>query len=350
MESPKQRDLPPSSRNHQTRPPLPANQSAASYLSYPVAHVVSGLYRRLTEPPSQPVSKLLSAPSADPYSSGLYTPPWRTGSPFQPPPLTPLTLKYTRLSSTPLLSRSLAEEIRLLIPSRLQLVDDWKLAYSLDRDGASLSTLYQRCQDVSYRSQRAGYILVVKDGSRHNSAIFGAYMTDPPKPWAHYYGTGECFLWKASLLSTLPILPMSPPAAAASPPPSEDLLDLAGLPPPPSADTTNLQRFTTVRGEKKAKNADLLDVSSDSSFRSGTSTPDRIRFKAFPYSGINDFMILCENGYLSIGGGDGHYGLWLDDSLEKGVSESCLTFGNEPLSDGGAKFDVMDVEIWYIGA
>ncbi|KAL9114124.1 MAG: hypothetical protein Q9227_001896 [Pyrenula ochraceoflavens] len=311
---------------------------------------MSGLYRRLTEPPSQPVSKLLSAPSAGGYGSGLYTPPRRTGSPFQPPPLTPLTLKHTHLSSNPLLSRSLAEEIRLLIPSRLQLVDDWTLVYSLDRDGASLTTLYQCCQDFSRRSQRAGYVLVVRDGSPQNGAIFGAYMTDPPKPSAHYYGTGECFLWRASILSALPVLPVSQPTHN-GPPPSEDLLDLAGLPPPPSADTTNLQRFTTVRGEKKSRHGDLLDPLSDNDGRaSGASTPDRIRFKAFPYSGVNDFMLFCETGFLSVGGGDGHYGLWLDDSLDKGISEACPTFGNEPLSDEGKKFDIMGVEIWYVGA
>lgn len=46
---------------------------------------------------------------------------------------------------------------------------------------------------------------------------------------------------------------------------------------------------------------------------------------------------------------DGHYGLWLDDSFEKGVSSPCLTFGNEPLCDEGTKFDVLNVELWYIG-
>lgn len=46
---------------------------------------------------------------------------------------------------------------------------------------------------------------------------------------------------------------------------------------------------------------------------------------------------------------DGHYGLWLDDNLEKGISSTCLTFGNEPLSDEGKKFEVMGVELWYIG-
>jgi hypothetical protein len=46
---------------------------------------------------------------------------------------------------------------------------------------------------------------------------------------------------------------------------------------------------------------------------------------------------------------DGHYGLWLDDNLENGVSDPCPTFGNESLSEQGSKFDVMGVEIWYIG-
>jgi hypothetical protein len=47
---------------------------------------------------------------------------------------------------------------------------------------------------------------------------------------------------------------------------------------------------------------------------------------------------------------DGHYGLWLDASLEHGISDSCPTFGNEPLSEDGKKFDVLGVEIWYIGS
>jgi hypothetical protein len=80
----------------------------------------------------------------------------------------------------------------------------------------------------------------------------------------------------------------------------------------------------------------------------GTSTPERIRFQAFPYSGVNDYMIFCEPGFLSVGGGDGRYGLWLDGVLERGVSSSCLTFGNEPLSEEGEKFEVVGVEIWCV--
>lgn len=47
---------------------------------------------------------------------------------------------------------------------------------------------------------------------------------------------------------------------------------------------------------------------------------------------------------------DGHYGLWVDSGLEKGVSAQCQTFGNEPLSDEGVKFDILGVEVWYVGS
>jgi hypothetical protein len=327
----------------------PHNPNSAAYLAYPVKHVVSSLYRRMTEPPEQPVARLLDAPDVS-HQSGVYTPPRRTASPFQPPPLTPLTLKSLHKRKSHILTRSLAEEIRLLVPPRLQLVDSWRLAYSLETDGASLATLYKCCGDMSTRSQRAGYVIVVRDSSNGLGSFFGAYLTDPPKPSPHFFGTGECFLWRASILPSMRDLRVFQGDNKA--PPSEDLLELAGLPPPPSADTTNLQRVTTVRGEKSqkaepAKN-DLLEAPVDS--KSGTSTPDRIRFKAFPYSGMNDFMIFCETGFLSVGGGDGHYGLWLDDTLEKGISDTCLTFGNEPLSEEGHNFSVLDLEIWYIGA
>ena len=62
-----------------------------------------------------------------------------------------------------LLNKALAEEIRLLLPPRLQLVDEWSLAYSLEEHGVSLGTLYQRSDD--YRGKRGGFVLVVRDGS-----------------------------------------------------------------------------------------------------------------------------------------------------------------------------------------
>ncbi len=50
-----------------------------------------------------------------------------------------------------------------------------------------------------------------------------------------------------------------------------------------------------------------------------------------------------------MGGGDGRYGLWLDGVLEKGISSPCMTFGNEGLSEEGEKFEVVGVEVWWVG-
>lgn len=162
-------------------------------------------------------------------------------------------------------------------------------------------------------------------------------IRDSPHPSPHYYGTGECFLWRSTLLSSS-----------------------LSLPPPPSTDTTHLHRSTTLAAPTTStptpSHADLLlspdsasSTTPNNSHSAGTSTPDRIRFKAFPYSGVNDYVLYCEPSYLSVGGGDGRYGLWLDGVLERGVSGPCLTFGNEGLSEEGGKFEVLGVEIWCIG-
>ncbi|KAL1601730.1 oxidation resistance protein 1 [Paraconiothyrium brasiliense] len=313
------------------------NPPPSSYFTYPVTYAVSGLLRRLNSEPAKPTTHSPNARTSSTSGEGsredrdmhsVFQPPNRTASPFQPPPLTPLTLQGYKSSTREagkLLSRGLAEEIRLLVPPRLQLVDDWHVVYSLDQNGVSLATLYKQAEE--YRGRRGGFVLVVRDAS---GGVFGAYLSDAPHPQSHFFGNGECFLWKAHVLPSLP--------------------DLANLPPPPSADTTHAVRMTTIASPTKASSGTLSPPASGHGSRSGTSTPERIRFKAFPYSGVNDYMIFCEQSYLSVGGGDGHYGLWLDDNLEHGVSSTCPTFGNEPLSDEGKKFEVLGVELWYIGA
>ncbi|KAL2076106.1 hypothetical protein VTL71DRAFT_1049 [Oculimacula yallundae] len=352
------------SRNYQentsSRPP--SLSSAASWaMPSTVSHAVTGLLKRFsTEPSNKNASPLHSPTYGAPRShqqhangmDGVYTPPYRTASPFQPPPLYPVNLKGYHTStpeSAKLLSRALAEEIRLLVPPRLQLCEEWNLVYSLEEDGVSLGTLYKKCDEL--RGLRNGFVLVVKDGE---GGLFGAYLTEAPHPAPHYFGTGECFLWRASILS------------ANSMP--------TNLPPPPSADTTHAVRSTTVGPARPQQDLlsptfppqnqnqnhnpsspahsqfSLLSPSpSNAHFPSGISTPEGIRFKAFPYSGINDYMMLCETGFLSVGGGDGHYGLWLDDTFEKGISSHCLTFGNEPLSEEGEKFEILGVEVWSLG-
>ena len=146
------------------------NESFFHHITYPVSYTLSGLLRRLSadEAPT-PLARALSANYNGTMSpsAALFDAPKRRLSPFQPPPLTPLTLVGYR-DGTPLPSRllekALAEEIRLLMPPRVQLVDEWKLIYSLEQNGTSLASLYNLSDD--YRGKRGGFVLVVRDASQ----------------------------------------------------------------------------------------------------------------------------------------------------------------------------------------
>lgn len=147
------------------------NSSANSYLTN-----MWGIIRRFsTEDSSTFGSQLHSSVFGDPASpgkdspgkdgiNGVFNPVSRTASPFRPPPLDPLVLhgyKENTPDTARLLSHAVAEEIRAMVPERLRILDDWSLVYSLEQDGASLSTLYQKCRQ--YSGRRVGFVLVVKD-------------------------------------------------------------------------------------------------------------------------------------------------------------------------------------------
>lgn len=226
-----------------------------------------------------------------------------------------------------LLDGELAEDIRKLVPARLQLFDTWELVYSLEQHGISLKTLYQRCKQALNASHGAGvhrshssyeegyaalvvgtfmldpwagqngtlrrpqgYVMVIKDSTQ---AKFGCFLNEAPRPMdqKRYYGNGECFLWKCDSYTH-----NSP----------------QGLP--------------------------------------------QMRFKAYVYTGINDNIIYSNHDSLSVGSSRGHNGLWIDRSLDNGVSCPCDTFGNEVLcgpqlqaTRAMGKFKVIGLEVWRIG-
>ncbi|KAF2864251.1 TLD-domain-containing protein [Piedraia hortae CBS 480.64] len=341
-------------------PPPPQQASLVSYLTHPISYSFTSLARRLSYEGEDSHTSLVAQALAAPSVPMAAIP--RKLSPFQPPPLTPLTFSATG-ASAPILSHALGEEIRLLLPPRLQLVESWTLAYSLDRDGSALSTLYTHC-DALGSGKRAGWVLVVKDADKN---VFGAYLSDFPKAHPSYYGNGECFLWRTVQMRRESRSQSTPPQNIAAPPvdllgDDDDLMSF--LPPPPSADTEhlNLGRLTTFQGSRPSTPASRGSRSATPAGKTvdgGVCLPPKtpaqkkqgqtLRFKAFPYTGTNDFNIFCQADYLSVGGGDGHYGLWLDGSLSHGVSDTSLTFCNEPLSEMGNGFDVLSVEVWFVG-
>ncbi|EER33625.1 conserved hypothetical protein [Candida tropicalis MYA-3404] len=246
------------------------------------------------------------------------------------PPLSPLALNgYKESTHHRLLDPELANNIRNLIPARLQLFDDWDLVYSLEQHGISLNTLYRNCDpehqlqllkkkrkehgfaesvvksmvvgDIpssrySFETKRPqSYVIVIKD--EHGNK-FGAYLNENVKPMEHrrYYGNGECFLWKCEVY-----------------------------------DPSKLDHAV----DKKSKS--------------------EVRFKAFMYTGINDNIIYSNHDFIAIGSSNGQNGLYIDKSLLKGVSYSCETFGNEVLNSSEhdikfGSFKIKGLEIWRIGS
>ena len=206
-----------------------------------------------------------------------------------------------------------AARIQSLLPLRLRLGKSWSLVYSLDQHGSSLATLYSRVESFtgsrssSDGMQREGWLrgsslaaqsavlgtslsdespskgvstemAMVLAVSDTDGNVFGAFINEPLHKSSHYYGNGQCFLWK-TVQRRLPVPP------------------------------------TETDGD--ASNYDDMH-------------PDRA-IEYFCWSGENDYMVLSESDYLSVGGGDGRYGLWLDDTFSIGLSSRCPAFHNEVL-------------------
>ncbi|XP_017782907.1 PREDICTED: oxidation resistance protein 1 isoform X4 [Nicrophorus vespilloides] len=69
------------------------------------------------------------------------------------------------------------------------------------------------------------------------------------------------------------------------------------------------------------------------------------QFQVYNWTGENLYFIKGNNESLSIGAGDGKFGLWLDGDLYQGRSEPCKTYGNEALTPS-VDFVVKTLECW----
>lgn len=173
-----------------------------------------------------------------------------------------------RTCEAKVLTQALANQISIYLPGILRLSKNWKLLYSIDQHGLSLSTLFRNVRN------KGPCVIAIRDSE---DQVFGAFLSEPPEPSPSYYGTGECFLWKE--------------------------ID-----------------------SKKSSRASQVEV--------------------FKWTGRNHYTVLCEPDYISIGGGDGKYGLWIDSELDKGLSQTCATFNNKPLAGSQESFRCLEIEIW----
>ncbi|XP_043946116.1 TLD domain-containing protein 2 isoform X2 [Protopterus annectens] len=69
------------------------------------------------------------------------------------------------------------------------------------------------------------------------------------------------------------------------------------------------------------------------------------KLKVFKWTGENYYFVKANADSLIIGGGRGHFGLWLDSDLYHGQSYNCETFNNDILSKR-EDFFIKDLEVW----
>lgn len=71
------------------------------------------------------------------------------------------------------------------LPSMIKMAD-WQLVYSLNRDGISMLTFFDKCK------HHPNTFLVVQD---FQGKVFGGYCNEAWKIASSFYGTGENFLF-----------------------------------------------------------------------------------------------------------------------------------------------------------
>ncbi|KAJ1929567.1 oxidation resistance protein 1 [Tieghemiomyces parasiticus] len=188
-----------------------------------------------------------------------------------------LTLQGRRPDSDVVLTQTVARQLQPSLPVRLRLASTWKLLYSTSQHGISMATLFRQVQ------RKGPCILAIRDTQDN---VFGAFLSDPLQPHPSYYGSGECFLWKAVADTT-------------------------------TAATTPSSSTTSGSGSAASGNDGALARLTD--------------VRVYKWKNTNEYFILTEPDFIAVGGGDGRFGLWLDGEFDQGHSATCPTFQNEPL-------------------
>lgn len=247
-------------------------QSPTNLLGH-FSSIATSIQRRLS-------SGFTSPPSSSP-SSSVDDHTTTTRHVHEDPPLAAISLEGFKPTTTErVLNERMAEEIRLMLPTKHQLPDHWDLVYSLDQHGVSLATLYARSK--VFNSPHAGFVLAVKDREQN---VFGAYLSDYPHIHPHYYGTGECFLYKFTSI------------------PSSNLHSSQYS--NTNASVQSQERPGSAGHSQSSMTASQLSLSLPPRPSSSHSTDSIFpyQFRGFSYTGLNDYMILCTPQFLSVGGG-----------------------------------------------
>ncbi|XP_022824868.1 oxidation resistance protein 1 isoform X4 [Spodoptera litura] len=190
------------------------------------------------------------------------------------------------------------EKLCSVLPARAQGYM-WQLAFSTSQHGFSLASMYRKMQRVD-----SPVLLVIQDTDNN---VFGALTSCALHPSEHFYGTGESLLFAFQC----------------------------------SGEEARRQSQAAIEAAKDKDNKD--DATKDE--KEDHPPPVKTKFKYWGWTGDNMYFIRGSNDNISIGAGDGKFGLWLDGDLYLGRTQRCKTYGNEPLSTR-EDFIVKIMECW----
>ncbi|GMM42636.1 hypothetical protein FOG51_01341 [Hanseniaspora uvarum] len=196
---------------------------------------------------------------------------------------------YKNTTKHRLLKEEMVSDLRTLMPMRVKLYKTWTLLYSMEENGSSLSTLYRCCQkdydEYRYKQQSFSRNGYLLIIQDMKDGIFGVYTDEPFHPLANNKFYGN--------------------------------------------GESFLWRIEESKNNK------------------GTYT-----FEGFPFQDENFYVVYSDKNILRIGGGgssNGGAGLWIDDMLLTGGTNTCKTFNNPVLSEQGTIFRIKALEVWKIG-
>uniref|UniRef100_A0A7E4VDG3 Oxidation resistance protein 1 n=1 Tax=Panagrellus redivivus TaxID=6233 RepID=A0A7E4VDG3_PANRE len=89
-----------------------------------------------------------------------------------------------------ILDEFMIRQIAEILPPRAQGYP-WVLIYNSEKHGFSLSTLFRKME--AWVDEMSPILLIIRDVKGH---VFGAMVSQAIRPSDHYFGTGECFLFR----------------------------------------------------------------------------------------------------------------------------------------------------------
>jgi hypothetical protein len=170
----------------------------------------------------------------------------------------------------------------------------WKRYYSLVRDGDSLDNCLRRIQHC----QQSLMIICTTKNHRFGTYVDAPWDTTPSHGTIQYYGGPTTCLFK--------IVPNT---------------------------TEHMTTTTTTRKDGNDNNNHI-----------GHAHTSIVCYK---WTGMNRYIQLCDprNRMLAIGGGNGSFGLCIQQDFQYGSTGTCTTFNNEPLCPD-EQFSILNVEIY----